>query len=211
MLVAVGIGARLDIDAVGLEQVRRHRLDARGTVDVDRHATPERPGTEDQIGIADGVIRMKVRGKRDAQVRRLQRGDAALDHRGFRTANHARTEIDEIGRVVHHDRRRRSRSIRIGRRIPGAEQDDSSLPRRCRLGLRPGGRGRREHAGRHDEQHATVATNGLDPHRHILQLLQTVGLNQSRLRESGPRRRPPGSRGGASGGSGTRAHSSSRR
>ena len=70
-LVAVRIGARLDVDPVGLEQVLGHRLDALGAVHLERHLPADRPGREDQVGVADGVIGMQMRHERDAQFDRL--------------------------------------------------------------------------------------------------------------------------------------------
>ena len=46
-LVAIRVGARLDVDAVGFQDVFGHGLQALGAVDLQRHTTPNRPRRED--------------------------------------------------------------------------------------------------------------------------------------------------------------------
>ena len=41
-----------------------HRLETSWTVDFERHASPERPGAENQVRVSHGMVGMKVRDER---------------------------------------------------------------------------------------------------------------------------------------------------
>ena len=73
--------SRVDVDSIRFEQVIRHRLEALGPVDLQRHAPAWRPRREDQIGITHRVIGMQVRREYHSQVRRLRAASFALARR----------------------------------------------------------------------------------------------------------------------------------
>jgi hypothetical protein len=51
----------------------------------------------------------------------------AFPESGGRAANYARTAVNEIGRVVDHDRNRGPGAVRVSAGIPGAQHHDLSL------------------------------------------------------------------------------------
>ena len=65
-----------------------------------------------------------MRHEDDAQLDRIQRGDALVDGRRFRPPHDACADVDQIRRAVDDDRRCGSGAVGVGGRIPGAEQHD---------------------------------------------------------------------------------------
>ena len=63
-----------------------------------------------------------MRDEDDAQLHGIESRDSAIDHRGFRAPHHARAEVDEVGRAVDDDGRRRARAVGIGGRSAGSQQ-----------------------------------------------------------------------------------------
>src|ERR1700704_1364961 len=74
------VTAHVDVDLPGLEDVLRHRLDSFRTINGERIVSSHDPGCEDEIGIADGVVRVHVCEKRrlDVHASVTQRLDAVL-------------------------------------------------------------------------------------------------------------------------------------
>ena len=101
-----GIGAGHEVHAIGLEQMLGHRGDPRRSIHVDSYAPPEHPWREDQIGVPNRVIGMKMRHERDVKVRRLERGNSAIDDGRLGSPHHAGAEVHEIGRSIDNDRGR---------------------------------------------------------------------------------------------------------
>jgi hypothetical protein len=102
-LIPVGVGAGLDVHAVGLEQVLGHRLETFRPVDLQRHPSSDGPGREDQIGISHGVIRVQMGDEGDAQLGDLERLDAFLAKCSRGAADDARPEVDKVGGLIHDD------------------------------------------------------------------------------------------------------------
>ncbi len=122
VLVTVGVGARLDVDAVRGEQMLRHRLHALRAVDLEREFAADRPRGKDEIRVANRVIRMQMRRERDAQLHRVECGDFLVAERRARAADDAGAEIDEVGDVVDDDCGRGAGTFGDRTRITGAEQ-----------------------------------------------------------------------------------------
>jgi hypothetical protein len=70
---------------------------------------------------------MQMRHEHDAQLERIEPGDAAIDQRGFRAPHDTRTEIDQVRRVVDDDCGRGAGAVRIDGRSRGAKQHDLRL------------------------------------------------------------------------------------
>ena len=115
---------RLEVGAVGLEEMIGHRFDARRTVHLQRDAPPDHPRREDQIRVSNRVVGMKMGHEGHPQVDRIQRGDSPVDDRGLRAPHDSCPEVHQVRRAVDDDRRRRSRPIGVGRRSSGSEQHD---------------------------------------------------------------------------------------
>ena len=97
---------------------------------------------------------MQMRHEHDAQLDRIERGDAFFDDRRLRAPHDAGAEVDEVRRAVDDDGRRGPRAIGIGGRIPGAEQDDARAAgrRRRRLALPVRYRRNHDHGKAHDSE-----------------------------------------------------------
>ena len=149
-LVAVLVGTRLDVDAICREQMLRHVLETLGTVDFQRHAASDGPGRKDQVGVADGVIGVKMRHEYDAQARRLERLDVARECGSFGPTYDAGADIHEICSVVDHHRGGRPGTVGVDGGSSGTQHDDFCLARRrggwrcLRWSLRHGQRGAEE-------------------------------------------------------------------
>jgi len=92
---------------------------------TERDPAAERPRTEDQVCVPHRVVRMEMRHEGDLQSRRLECRNAPAGRGRTRPPHHTGPEVDQIGGVVHHDRRGWTRSIRRCRRSPRAQEDDS--------------------------------------------------------------------------------------
>ena len=79
----------VDVHLPGLEHVLGHRLDPLRAIDRERLVPAHDPGREDEIGIADGVVRMHVGQKRrlDVDAAVAERRDALLDRRPSRAGS----------------------------------------------------------------------------------------------------------------------------
>jgi hypothetical protein len=128
--------------------------------DLQRDAAADRPGREDQVRVADGVVGMEMRDEGDAQVRRLQGRDALVARGGARAPHDTGTEVDEVGGVVHDDRGGGARAIGIRVGSPGPQHDDPR-PRDGRRPRRLGGR------SRHPRESAESA-EGRPPYLHVV-------------------------------------------
>src|SRR4051812_13136871 len=121
MLEAVGSNGY--VFAVSGEQMIGHRFETVRAVTLERIFSTEHPWTEDEIGITEGVIGMQMSDKNGFQFLNGETGHS-LAKRGARAANHPRTAIHKIRRVVNRNRHRRSGPFRVGARISSAEHDD---------------------------------------------------------------------------------------
>jgi hypothetical protein len=121
------LGASVDVHLPGLEHVLGHSFDPRRAVDRERIVASHDPRRKDEIRIADGVVGMQVGQEHSLDVYAAvsERSDAFLIG-GCRAADHARTEVDEIGRVVDDDGGRRPGAVRIGTRRSSSEHDHAS-------------------------------------------------------------------------------------
>ena len=72
-----------DVDTEGFEEMLGHGLETLGTVNLQRHATADRPRREDQVGITDCMVGVKMGNERDAH---------AIDH----TAEEAHSAVDHF-------------------------------------------------------------------------------------------------------------------
>jgi len=95
-------GAHVNVLLPGLKDVTGHALESARAVSLERDAAMQDPGTEDQVGVAQGVVGVQVGEEDDFQVLDVQRLDAVLLRR-FRPLHHARPAIHQVGGAVHHD------------------------------------------------------------------------------------------------------------
>ena len=107
-LIAIGIGARLDVNTVGFEEMLSHSLEALGAIDLERDTTPNRPRGEDQVWVTDRMVRVKVGNERDAQPRRFECLDTFVEKRCVSAPHYSSTKVNEVGGVVDDDCRRRT-------------------------------------------------------------------------------------------------------
>ena len=90
-LVAIGIGACLDVDPVSFKKVFGHGLEPNGAVNFPRNTTSNRPRRKDQVRVADCVIGVKMGNERDPQTCRFERLYTSAHSSGFGTPRQARS------------------------------------------------------------------------------------------------------------------------
>src|SRR5712671_4360077 len=105
------------------QNVIGHCLESFRTVDLERHFSSHNPRSQDEIGIADGVIRMQVSQKRNREVRRFQRWYSFVEHCCLGPPHNARAKIYQVGATVHNNCGGWTRPVWIRKRVPGSEQD----------------------------------------------------------------------------------------
>src|SRR5262249_41526106 len=92
-LIPVSVRASFDINAICLLEVIGHRLQAFGTVYLERNAPAYCPWREDQVRVSKRVIRMQVSYERHSQPSWFERGDPTRK-RSAGTPNNARPEVN---------------------------------------------------------------------------------------------------------------------
>src|SRR5206468_542185 len=95
-LVAEKVGPCLDVDTVGLEEVVGHALEAFGSVDFQWHPTPDGPGREDQVRVANRMVGVKVGDECHPQLCRLERLDTFVEKCGTGAPHNAGPEVHEV-------------------------------------------------------------------------------------------------------------------
>ena len=95
------------------------------------------PGGEDQIGIAEGVVAVQVSEKHCL-------GTANREARSPHLSHDARSGIHQKDSLAHHDRGRRTLSVRIWEGSAGAEEDERRWRGLCAQSEGKGNRGKRE-------------------------------------------------------------------
>src|SRR5437588_4864133 len=133
--VLEAVSANGDVFAVSGEQMVGHRFKSSGTIGLERIFSAENPRTEDEIGVTERVIGMKVSHEKRLEILNGKTGDAFPGRRA-RATNNARTTIDQIRRIIDDDRNRRAGAVRVGAGISGAEHHHlrarwSDARRRC--------------------------------------------------------------------------------
>ena len=93
---------------VGGEDVLDHGAGAFGTPKLKGFGAAHRPGRENEIRQAEGVVRMEMRQEGDAQFPWFQTCDALSPCRCGGPRYDARASVKQIGMVVHHDSDARS-------------------------------------------------------------------------------------------------------
>jgi hypothetical protein len=102
-LVAIGVGARLDVDTVSLEDMFSHGLETLGPVDIQRYPTPDGPWREYQIRVPYRMIGVKMGDKRNTELCRFKRLDALFEERCAGTPHDPRPKVNEISYAVDDD------------------------------------------------------------------------------------------------------------
>src|SRR5260370_7666301 len=96
-------------------------FDSWGVVGLQRHATSERPGSENQVRVANRMVRVQMRNENNAQVCRLQSGDSSVGDSGLGAPHDAGAEVNQVWRAIYDDSRRRSRAVRVRGRVSRSE------------------------------------------------------------------------------------------
>src|SRR5215469_796482 len=97
-LISIGVGARLNVDPIGFEEMFGHGLESLGTVDLQWNATPDRPGRENQVCVTDRVVGVKMSNERDEQLGRFERLNTFVEKRCASAAHNAGPEVNEVSR-----------------------------------------------------------------------------------------------------------------
>src|SRR5688572_30573053 len=98
-----------------------HGFETFWTIDFQRYATAHGPGREDQVRIADRVVRVKVGDKGDPQFYRFQSFDTFIQKSGAGPSYDARPEVHKVGGLIYNDRSCRSRAIGCWPRSAGPQ------------------------------------------------------------------------------------------
>jgi hypothetical protein len=130
---------------IDVQEVCGHRLETLGAVYLERHTPSERPRTEDEVWVADGVVGVKVSDEGHAQPGRFEGADGLLEKRGVRTPDDSWPEINQIRRGVDDNRGGQPRSIGDRGRIAGAQKNNSGPGWRWQRTLSGGHCGHRQH------------------------------------------------------------------
>src|SRR5689334_25219702 len=98
------------------------------TVDLEGLVTSHDPGCEDQIGISNGVVRMKMGEERspDIDATVAKRRNASFERRR-NAPDDPRSKVDEIWRIADHDCGCRTGAIRLRARVAGAQHHHLGL------------------------------------------------------------------------------------
>src|SRR5690349_15775032 len=99
-LVSFGIGARLDVDAVSLQNMFGHRLQTAWAVNLKRDCPARCPSTEDKVRVASSVIGMKMRHECHLEIARFNCWNFSFEGRGLGAAHNAWSEIDEVSTII---------------------------------------------------------------------------------------------------------------
>ena len=154
--VLQAVRANVDVFAVSHQDVIGHGFEPGGTKNFERLFPPEHPRTEDEVRVAERVIGMQVSDESSLELGNCETGHA-LSERGGSAADDAGTAIDNVRSVIDDDGDRWTRAIRVGGRIPRAEQHDLGARRRSgwrrcrRLRQTPGARQREQQHRRERE------------------------------------------------------------
>src|SRR5262245_28074686 len=190
LLIAIGSGSGFDILVVGSKDMLRHRLDTLRTIHFEWHSAPDDPRREDEIWIADGMVRVQMGRKRHPQVDWFECLNAVLADRGVGTAYDTWTKVDEIRRSVDHNCRGRPRTIRVWTRGPSPQHHHLRCGHRSVDRLRARRVAQQAHQQNHREQ---VTTTPLDHRNSSCSPIANVVGSSPHL-HAGPRARKIGGR-----------------
>jgi len=96
------VDANVDIFYISGLYVARHGSDARRAIEFQRSGTAFDRRCEIEVRQAGSMVRVQVRGEDDFQVLWRERGDVLVSGGSSGAADHAGTEVNEIGLAIHH-------------------------------------------------------------------------------------------------------------
>src|SRR5690348_806704 len=113
-----------DVFPVGGENVFDHGACPFRTPKLKWFCAAHRPGCQNEIRQAEGVVGMEMCKEADAQCPRFQTRDALLPCRCGGPAYDACAGVEHIGMAAHHNSDARSRALWVGQRCSGTQHND---------------------------------------------------------------------------------------